>query len=249
MAWSSFAHLPTTEKEYLYILSHLKNGMSIHDVDNIIAMYKNKEKVPHHYRSNLVRIGFFETTKGYIYLNYDPDMLNKNEKFLFTILRKVIEQNQAIEIKEVRKAIETAQSYVVKDIADILKINHNQLIDCGSLIRWIRPIVVLYQIVDILFYSNEESKNYANYLQKAYLKITKEYGDSVSLELIELELKKADASFHVVSILDNILENINMRFKIELLMLPNWATKNQSYKIGQDIYTHIRIKVDLLQEV
>ena len=38
MAWSSLAHLPTSEDEYWYILSHLKNHMSIKEVDKIIMV-------------------------------------------------------------------------------------------------------------------------------------------------------------------------------------------------------------------
>ena len=60
MAWSSLAHLPTNEDEYWYILSNLENGMSIKEVDTIIAAYKNKVKVQHHYRSNLAKLGVYK---------------------------------------------------------------------------------------------------------------------------------------------------------------------------------------------
>lgn len=247
MAWSSFAHLPTTEEEYWYILSHLKNGMSIHDVDRIIASYKKKEKVPHHYRSNLARMGLFEINKGYITLNYDAKKLSKSKKTLRTILSKAVMQNQTDEIKEVKKAIEITQSYVVRDIVDVLERN-NELIDRNSFIRWVRPIVVLYKIIDILICYPKKSRQYARALQEAYIKISTEFGNSVPLELVELELKKIDTAFCVDLFLDNILEDFNMRFKIELLMMPSWATKSKNYKIGQDSYTHIKIKTDLLQE-
>ena len=49
MAWSSYAHLPNREEEYWEILSKLRNGMSISEVDCIIAEIKGKEKVQHHY--------------------------------------------------------------------------------------------------------------------------------------------------------------------------------------------------------
>ena len=44
MTWSSYAHLPNGEKEYFAILSQIENGMSIQDVDNVIAKVKGKEK-------------------------------------------------------------------------------------------------------------------------------------------------------------------------------------------------------------
>lgn len=247
MAWSSFAHLPTTEEEYWYILSHLKSGMSIHDVDSIIASYKKKEKVQHHYRSNLAKMGLFQINKGYITLNYDAKRLSKNKKLLRTILSKAVVQNQADEIKEVKEAIEITKSYVVGDIVDVLEIN-NQLVDRNSFIRWVRPIVVLYKIIDILICPPKKSTHYASYLQEVYLKISREFGTPVPLELVELELKKIDTTFCVDLFLNSILENFNMRFKIELLMMPSWATKSKNYKIGQDSYTHIKIKTDLLQE-
>ena len=31
-------------------------------------------------------------------------------------------------------------------------------------------------------------------------------------------------------------------------MMPSWASKNKSYKIGKDLYTHIKIKGNLLYE-
>ena len=43
MSWSSYAHLPNSKDEYREILSQLKNGMSVDEVDNIIATVKGKE--------------------------------------------------------------------------------------------------------------------------------------------------------------------------------------------------------------
>ena len=40
--------------------------------------------------------------------------------------------------------------------------------------------------------------------------------------------------------------NGKMKFKIELLMMPTWATQNKVYKINGDYYTHIRIKANLV---
>ena len=46
---------------------------------------------------------------------------------------------------------------------------------------------------------------------------------------------------------EKLLCDINMKFKIELLMLPNWATSNKSYIINREYYTHIKIKKNLLE--
>jgi len=45
-------------------------------------------------------------------------------------------------------------------------------------------------------------------------------------------------SQEIIEFLDADYHN---RFKIELLMMPSWATKNKCYKIGEDMYTHIRV--------
>lgn len=71
MSWSSYAHLPNSKDEYREILSQLKNGMSVDEVDNIIATVKGKEKVTHHYRNNLARIGIFNINQKKIFLNYE----------------------------------------------------------------------------------------------------------------------------------------------------------------------------------
>ena len=46
MAWSSFAHLPNNEEEYLKILMHLQNNMNINDVDRVIEKRKNSISLP-----------------------------------------------------------------------------------------------------------------------------------------------------------------------------------------------------------
>ena len=105
MAWSSFAHLPNNEEEYLKILMHLKNNMNINDVDRAIATIKKKEKIPYHYRSNLERIGLFKIEKGNILLNYDREKLIENSSLLKEILKKVVIENNSNEINEIIIAI------------------------------------------------------------------------------------------------------------------------------------------------
>jgi hypothetical protein len=247
MAWSSLAHLPINEDEYRYILSHLKDGMSNQEVDAIIASYKGKDKVQHHYRSNLARIGIFNIENNCITLNYDVRKLSKNKEYLTVILNRVVIDNQTFEMKEVANAITIMQSYNLQDIVDVLE-NKYPLIERNSLIRWVRPIVTLMKIADILSMKSVQKPSYVRYLQEAFAKTDTEFGNPVPLELVEVELKKIDVSLSIVMLLDKILEDVNIRFKIELLMMPSWATKNKSYRIGEDMYTHIKIKSNLLKE-
>jgi len=247
MAWSSLAHLPTSEDEYWYILSNLLNGMSVQEVDAIIATYKGKEKVQHHYRSNLAKVGFFSVNQNCITLNYDAKKLSNNKRYLKTILNRVLKENQMFETKEVASAIFETRSYNLQEVVDVLEREH-PLIERNSFVRWVRPIVTLMKFADILSAGVMQQTPYARYLQEAFIKTANEFGNSIPLELVETEIRKIDASLNIVFLLDKVLEDFNIRFKIELLMMPSWATKNKSYKIGEDMYTHIKIKADLLKE-
>lgn len=247
MAWSSLAHLPTNEDEYWYILSNLENGMSIKEVDTIIAAYKNKVKVQHHYRSNLAKLGVYKIENNCIILNYDVNELVKERNLLKDILTKALMENVTDEINDVITSIILTQTYELKTVIDSLHIVH-PLIDRNSLTRWIRPVVCLLKIVDILSKTPNIPTFYIRILQETYLQIAKKFSNSEPLELIENELKKIDSKNNIVAILDSILENPSIRFKIELIMMPSWASKNKSYKIGKDLYTHIKIKGNLLYE-
>ena len=86
-------------------------------------------------------------------------------------------------------------------------------------------------------------------MQDSYLKVTKKFKEVVALELVEDELKKTDKNIDIVTILNEILNCQKIYFKIELLMLPDWATKNKIYKIIKKLFTHIRIEEDLLKEL
>lgn len=123
------------------------------------------------------------------------------------------------------------------------------IIERNSFVRWVRPIVSIMKFVDILSDMKLSKYNlYAKNLQESYLKKAKSFGVVIPIELVEAELRKIDSSFNIVSILNKILENLSLKFKIELLMMPDWASKSRNYKINQDVYTHIKIKSDLLKE-
>lgn len=64
------------------------------------------------------------------------------------------------------------------------------------------------------------------------------FGTIVNLESIS---RGIDISETIEKFLN---ENSDNKFKIELLMYPNWASKSKVYKICNDTYTHIRIKID-----
>lgn len=248
MAWSSYAHLPNSEEEYWGILSKLENGISVKEVDDIIAVQKNKDKVQHHYRSNLVRMGFFSIINYRIELNYDLGKLKNNTSYLRTIFRNVIRENRQKEVEIIWDTINHLQTYELRLIIDELAKIY-PLIEYNNFIRWLRPLISLMKYADIL--SIRRSKKRlpdAFYIQEAYFKIANSYAEAVPLEILNDELKKIDSSIGLITVLDNVLKNYRIKFKIELLMMPNWATKNKSYKINQDVYTHIKIKDSLLRE-
>lgn len=250
MAWTSLAHLPTSKDEYWYILSHFKNHMSIKEVDKLIATYKGKETVSYHYRSSLMKIGLFAVINKRVILNYDASTLYTHKGLLRSILSRSVAKNKSFEIEEVAKAINLANSYDLKKIV-YLVINKNPKLSYtytyNSLIRGIRPIVFLLEYIDKKSANQMETYQEAKYLQDSYINVAKWFGVKVSLELVENELKKYENnSLSIVKLLDKILDDYDTRFKIELLMLPKWATNSRVYKIGQDMYTHIRLKKDLI---
>ena len=247
MAWSSYAHLPNREEEYWEILSKLKNGMSISEVDRVIAEVKGKQRVQHHYRSNLANIGLFDIDKGIIYLKYDVNKLVRKKKYLKEVLSQCLEQCKSKEISVVRNIVCKEKTYDISVVAECL-VNKYPDIEKNNFIRWVRPIVNMFKIIDVLS-ENKDKKLFTSekFLQDAYLKLTSKYGIVVALEELDIELKKIDSSYDVVTFVEKLLCDLNMKFKIELLMLPNWATSNKAYVINKEYYTHIKIKGDLLE--
>lgn len=248
MAWSSYAHLPNGQNEYWEILSKIEDDMPTKKVDEIIAIQKKKEKVQHHYRSNLARIGFFDIYNNKILLKYDLAKLRSDKNYLRTIFRKVLRENKGKEVQIVKELIVDLQSYDLKYIVDELARQYS-LVTYQNFVRWIRPLVSLMKFADILSIKRHDKRFfYVRSLQEAYFRITNSFIEAIPLELVEFQLKKIDASLSLVEVIDHTLSDYRTKFKIELLMMPNWATKSRYYKMNEDIYTHIKIKEDLLEE-
>lgn len=72
-------------------------------------------------------------------------------------------------------------------------------------------------------------------IQSDYEKETKGEYD-VAVPLYKLEPHAKDFLKAIYNNMDNI------KFKYELLMFPNWATDSPVYKLGDDYYTHIKLK-------
>ncbi len=239
MAWSSFAHLPNNVDEYINILNKLHDGMSLIDVDAIIAEVKGKTRVQHHYRSNLCHLGLFEIRDKWILLNYSPEeVFDEGVKH---ILKECVKKNRSKEIETIRKIIKKSESYNLDIIAsEIMK--QAPYLEKQNLIRWIRPIVSLLKIVDCST-DIDEKQEYKECLQKAYLKIAN--GDAIALELIDNILVRNKPYKNVVEILQTVLKIPNTKYKIELLMKPAWASKCKAYKLNEDLFTHIKLKKEL----
>ncbi|SET54776.1 hypothetical protein [[Clostridium] polysaccharolyticum] len=243
MPWSSFAHLPTSEDEYMNILLHLENGMTIHDVDSIIATAKGRNNVQNHYRGNLIRIGFIKLNKNNtIQLSYEPNLLRKKDN-LKEVLRYTIQQNEDPIIDEVNQILLKIDCYDVKRVVNIL-CERYPLEKRSNFNRWIRPVVLLFQFADML-QNFQNGHNYlAKLLQECYLAKANALGAVIPLEVIQSEMKNND----IVQVINCIVENKKLKYKIELLMMPDWATSNKIYKINNDLYTHIKLKGSLLED-
>lgn len=241
MAWSSFAHLPNNVDEYINILNKLHDGMTLIDVDDIIAEVKGKTRVQHHYRSNLCHLGLFEIRDKCIVLNYFPEEVS--DESVKYILKECVKRNRSKEIETIRKIIKKSGSYNLDIIAsEIMK--QDPYLEKQNLIRWIRPIVSLLKIIDCSM-DIDEKQEYKECLQNAYLKIANGYGDAIALELIDNILVKNKPHKNVVEILQTVLKIPNIKYKIELLMKPAWASKCKAYKLNEDLFTHIKLKKEL----
>ena len=241
MAWSSFAHLPNNVDEYINILNKLHDGMTLIDVDDIIAEVKGKTRVQHHYRSNLCHLGLFEIRDKCIVLNYFPEEVS--DESVKHILKECVKRNRSKEIETIRKIIKKSWSYNLDIIAsEIMK--QDPYLEKQNLIRWIRPIVSLLKIIDCSM-DIDEKQEYKECLQNAYLKIANGYGDAIALELIDNILVKNKPHKNVVEILQTVLKIPNIKYKIELLMKPAWASKCKAYKLNEDLFTHIKLKKEL----
>lgn len=86
-----------------------------------------------------------------------------------------------------------------------------------------------------------------NEIQNAYFKIANQFNVPVALYDLEKELKIVDENCSIVNLIDKLLNEFDMKFNIELLMFPSWATKKKIYQINNEYYTHIRIKRNLIR--
>lgn len=82
-------------------------------------------------------------------------------------------------------------------------------------------------------------KDYMQRLKTYYLTETNHnFGIVVSIESISMGITVPETIEYFLN------EDTDNKFKIELLMFPNWASKSKVYKIFNNPYTHIRIKQD-----
>lgn len=252
MAWSSYAHLPNKEDEYWLILSDLQDGMTLSEVDNVIAKVKGKQKVQHHYRRNLANLGLFDILDDKrINLNYDVFKLIRDRSYLKDILAECVYTCEGKEIQVLKSIISVEKTYDLEEIVNCL-ILENPDIEKKNYVRWVRPIVNLFKIIDFLnlmyLDSTEKEDTTIWFLQKAYLNLVDDFGQIVVLEDMDRELRKIDSSYRIVYFIENLISNPAFKFKIELLMMPNWATKSKVYNINGEYYTHFKIKANLAQE-
>ena len=237
MAWSSYAHLPNDEEEYREILSGLEDDMTVSTVDEVIAGVKGKEKVGHHYRNNLVRLGLFDVADGKILLHYAAAALATESGYLKRVLKKCLEQSESMEITEVQSAILRAGTYETAVVARCLSEKYPS-VEERNFIRWVRPLIHLFQIVDLLSDRPEQI------FEEAYFHFTDRYGVPVALEDMDGQLRIMNSVYDMTRIVEKICSS-GLKFQIQLLMLPDWATQHKPYLIYSEYYTHVKIKTSL----
>lgn len=64
-------------------------------------------------------------------------------------------------------------------------------------------------------------------------------------KVIEIQSLEPYAELFLNALYEN---QYNVKFKFELIMMPSWTSKAKHYQVGNDIFTHIRLKRGFFME-
>lgn len=247
---SIYAHLPTKEKDYEYILNRIYDDMKTKDLDIMISSLRGN-KVRYHYRTSLVNLGLlsYSKDKSSIILNEAVLEYKQGQINLKKTLKKIVENNSDIMyIKQIviKKGIIDFQSNKVYEI--INQEFPNRGID--SIKRWMRPVVFLIRYVYCDGLNEVELINYPILLEKIqeeYFKHAVDYGDPVAIEKIDCKIKVEFPQINTIELWEQIFIDSNLKYRLSFITLPNWASSSNSISIQNNAFTHIRIKKDLCE--
>ncbi len=248
---SRYAHLPTKEEDYEYIINNIKNDMFVEEVDEVIAKLKLKETVKHHYRTNLKNLGLFDYSnfcgRKTIKLNSNVYLYKKNIINLRELLKVIIESND--EIMYIKKIAQENGIFDYKlDKIAMFLINQFPNRKYENILRWFRPVTFLLEYV---YLDDERCLNNVyvqilNEIQNQYFNVASEYGEPVAIEEIEDKVIKKYPKINIKDMWNKIYSDENLEYKLSFITFPSWFTKYKHLVINGKVFTHIRIKKSII---
>lgn len=245
---SRYAHLPTKEYDYKYILDNMEDEMLLKNVDSIIAKLKNKKEIKPHYRTNLKNLGLFKYQGDKIKLDNNVIMYKNKIFTLKQLLKFVIEEND--DIMYIYDLVEKGghENFKLENVAGLLnKEFPNRKYD--DIVRWVRPIVFLLKYVygDIELEIKKEKKNLSfqeklKIVQNEYFKFAKELGEPIAIELIANNIREVYKELDMDSIWEMMYSDEELEYKVSFMTFPSWASENKPININNNLFTHIKIK-------
>lgn len=257
---SGYAHLPYNIIEYKKIIDVINDGMTVNELDNVIAEIKNKESVDHHYRGSLRNLGVFSINnrnkieldeismkikKGELSLKDGLAMLIKKKDDLVDLLNAV----NCIKLPDNARTIDVARSLTSKYCSNAPL----------SIKRWIEPLLYLFDYTELLnfrFKRNNGQYKINRYqqlilnLQEAYLSI-EEFGEAVPIKKIEniLKQKYGIDQNGVQELWEALFRDKSLLFRFSFVTYPDLKNKYGKILISDEAFTHIKIKSNLIDGV
>ncbi|WP_026881734.1 hypothetical protein [Clostridium akagii] len=248
---SRYAHLPTKEEDYKYIIDKIDNGMFVENVDDIIAESKSRKTVKHNYRTNLKNLGLFTYSilngKKIIELNNNVYLYKKNIISLRELLKVIIENNK--ELMDIKQLSEKNGIFDFK-LESIAILLNSQFPNRGydNILRWFRPVVFLlvYVYLDDKAFVNDIYLKSLEAIQNEYFNIASDYGEPVAIEEIELKIMKKYPKLNVIDMWNKVYSDENLEYKLSFITFPSWFTEHKHLIINGKVFTHIRIKKNII---
>lgn len=255
---AKYSQLPNYDYEYYKIIKEINYKINKNDFENIVSNIKNaqiKDKYKH--RTNLENLGLVFTKDGMVDLTDIGKMIRIKKISMEKGLRTLISQNH--ELVFIFNQIELTGYFnniiSKKELVNELHERIYRETAKATLGRYIVPIINLFEISNYKEFQinapiivekkviKETPERMLEKLEKAYLSISGEYEKVIALEKIdkvlitEYKLSKTQ----IICMWENIYDNINLRYKFNLITLPSWGTKYKGVKLRGQIFTHIII--------
>ncbi|MBY6790529.1 hypothetical protein HYH43_13910 [Clostridium botulinum] len=258
---AKYSQLPNYDYEYYKIINEINYRISKSEFENIVAGIKNsriKDKYKH--RTHLENLGLICTENNFVYLSDIGNKINSKQISMEKGLRYLVEENRDLSlIFDYMISINYFKNNISKN--KLVEMLHKEIYmetAVSTISRYIIPIINLFYISNLnrsseneIYKEKQENNNIANLenwlriLERVYLEIGNEYGKVVAIEKIEKRLNskyKMEKS-NIVFMWKCIYNNINLRYKYNLLTLPSWGTRYKGVILGGEIFTHLIINL------